>query len=60
MAVLLLGPGAAAVNCPVGLQAGQLEGLGEVMQGPLEAPGWGLSINDKMVKKHGTVLHWDF
>ncbi len=24
------------------------------------SPGWGLTINDKMVKKHGTPIHWDF
>ena len=24
------------------------------------APGWGLEINDDMVKKHGTIIRWDF
>ncbi|MBT3272716.1 MAG: mandelate racemase/muconate lactonizing enzyme family protein [Spirochaetales bacterium] len=24
------------------------------------SPGWGLAINDKMIREHGTILRWDF
>ena len=38
-------------------------GWPEVKDGYMECPtepGWGLTINDEMVKKHGTILNWDF
>jgi D-arabinonate dehydratase len=38
-------------------------GFPEVKNGHMEcptAPGWGMEINDDMVKNHGTVLEWDF
>ena len=38
-------------------------GWPEVRNGYMEcptAPGWGLTINDEMVRKHGTVVRWDF
>ena len=38
-------------------------GWTEVKDGYMECPtepGWGLTINDEMVKKHGTILNWDF
>ena len=38
-------------------------GFPEVKNGYMDCPagpGWGMEINDDMVKKHGTVLKWDF
>ena len=37
-------------------------GFPEVRNGHMDCPtgpGWGLEINDEMVRKHGTLLDWD-
>lgn len=42
---------------------GLFHGWPEVKNGFVEcptSPGWGLTINEDMVKKHGTILKWDY
>ena len=42
---------------------GLFPGWPELKEGYMECPagpGWGLEINDEMVRKHGTILRWDF